>query len=141
MYFILLHLHSGLRWLLLIGFLYLLFRSFYALIRQLHFTKTDMILVRITSILAHIQLTTGIILYFISPIVNYFLHNTAAAMQQKEFRFFGIEHSIGMLAAIGLITYGSIMTKKRKKDKERFRTLAISYSIALVIILIAMPYR
>lgn len=141
MYSTLLHLHSGLRWLFLIAFACFFVRSIYAFIQRKPFKEKDKIALRTTTSLAHLQLLTGIVLYFISPIVSYFLHNPGAAIKQHEFRFFGIEHSLGMITAIVLISYAAIAAKKKKTDYMKFRTIVICYSTALLIILAVLPYK
>jgi len=41
---------------------------------------------------AHLQLISGIWLYFIGPIVAYILHHFVAAVHERAIRFFGMEH-------------------------------------------------
>lgn len=139
MYSTLLLLHSLTRWLILFIFLYALVRAYYGWIAKQKFNKFDSKVLLITSSLAHLQLVIGIVLYFVSPVVNYFLHNFKTAVHQEKFRFFGMEHAIMMLIAITLITIGSVIAKRKATDTGKFKTIAIWYSLGIILILTFMP--
>jgi hypothetical protein len=140
MYLTILHLHSFLRWLVLICLSFALCRSYNGWFSNRHFSSFDNWVRHITATIAHLQLILGITLYCISPLVRYFYSNYIAAIHQREIRFFGIEHSSIMLGAIVLITIGSAKAKRRKSDKDKFRTMAVWYTIALLVILISIPW-
>ena len=93
-----------------------------------------------TTTLTHIQLIIGILLYIISPLIAAFFHNFKDLVHNREIRFFGIEHNIMMLAAIIIITIGSIIAKRKSLDKDKFKTIAIWFTIGLIIILISIPW-
>lgn len=57
-----------------------------------------------------------------------------------EFTFFGMIHSLLMLVAIIVITFGSALAKRKTTDREKFKTMLYWFSIALIIILIAIPW-
>ncbi len=139
MYSILLILHSSLRWLILVSFIYALVRAYYGWIAQQKFNKLDSKVLLITSSLAHLQLVIGIGLYFISPVVKYFLHNFKTAVHLEKFRFLGMEHALMMLTAITLITIGSVIAKRKATDTGKFRTIAIWYSLGIILIVAVMP--
>jgi hypothetical protein len=90
--------------------------------------------------MAHIQFLLGVTLYFISPIVNYFLHNFNTAVHERAIRFFGMEHITMMLIGIGIISTVSAKAKKKPTDIQKFKYLAIWYTIALLVILSAIPW-
>ncbi len=140
MYSLILSLHSTTRWLVLIALLYAVFNAFRGLISHKLFTSTDNRIRHWTATLAHIQLVFGFILYFISPIIDYFLNHFKDAVHIREIRFFGMEHSLMMLIAVLIITIGSIKAKRKKTDREKFKTLAIWYTVALIIILANIPW-
>jgi len=95
----------------------------------------------VTATIAHVQLNVGVWLYFISPIVSYFLENFKEAVHMREIRFFGMEHVTMMSIAIILLTIGSIKVKKKLTDQEKFKTMLIWYSIVLVIIFLSIPWK
>lgn len=87
-----------------------------------------------TATISHIQLVIGVLLYFVSPVVDYFLHYFPSAIHERDIRFFGMEHSTMMFLAIVVITIGSSGAKRRQADKTKFKTIAITYTIGLLII-------
>lgn len=140
MYLSLLALHSLIRWLVLLSLLFAIYRAYRGWLTNRPFTKFDNAVRINTATIAHIQLLIGIGLYFISPIIDYFLRNFKEAIHQREIRFFGMEHSTMMLIAIVLITIGSAKAKRKQTDKEKFRVLAIWFTIALFILLTSIPW-
>jgi len=52
-----------------------------------------------------------------------------------------MEHSVMMILAITIITLGSAKTKRKQSDKEKFKTMAIWFTIALLIILTSIPWK
>jgi len=140
MYSFLLSLHSLFRWFVLISLLYSIYRGFSGASRGGVFTKSDDLLRHLTATIVHIQLLLGISLYFISPIVDYFLHHFSEAVHERELRFFGMEHSLMMLVAVIVITIGSAKAKRKTTDREKFKTMAVWYTIGLLIILSSLPW-
>jgi hypothetical protein len=51
-----------------------------------------------------------------------------------------MEHSLMMMVAIVIITIGSAKTKRRHTDTEKFKTMAIWFTVGLLIILISVPW-
>lgn len=135
----LLTIHSVLRWVLLILFVTTFVRAAYGFHWRKTFGKSDQILLRSTTSVAHLQLIVGVVLYFVSPIVDYFLHNFGAAVGQKQFRFFGMEHAILMIAAVVLITIAGAKAKRKPDSAAKFKTIVIWYVIALLLILGGLP--
>ena len=140
MYSILLPLHSLIRWLVLTSLLFSIYRAYRGWLLNKPFSKFDDKTRIITATIAHIQLVAGLWLYFISPVVSYFLSHFSTAVHQREIRFFGMEHITIMLSAIVIITIGSAKAKRKATDREKFKTMAIWFSIALLMILTSIPW-
>jgi cytochrome b561 len=140
MYSTILALHSLVRWLVLTGLLFAIFRAYNGWFSKKSFSSLDNSVRHWTTTIAHIQLVFGLCLYFISPVIDYFLHNYKEAVHQREIRFFGMEHSLMMITAIIIITIGSAKTKRRQTDNEKFKTMAIWFTIGLLIILTSVPW-
>jgi hypothetical protein len=51
-----------------------------------------------------------------------------------------MEHSLMMFIAISVISAGSAIAKRKVKDDEKFKTIAIWYTIALFIIFFSIPW-
>jgi hypothetical protein len=86
------------------------------------------------------QVLLGLILYFISPLTRTALQNFGAAMSSPDLRFFALEHVFYMLIAVILVHIGSVRARRAKTDVDKHRTAAIFYSLAVLIILIAIPW-
>lgn len=141
MYFNLLILHTLTRWLVLISLIYAIYRGYAGWLRNKTFTRFDNTVRHVTATIAHVQLAWGVWLYIISPITNYFLANFKTAVHERQIRFFGMEHVTVMLIAIVLITIGSAKAKRQSTDQLKFKTMAIWYIIALVLILSSVPWQ
>jgi hypothetical protein len=61
-------------------------------------------------------------------------------MHERVIRFFGMEHITMMLIAIILITIGSAKAKRKTTDADKFKTMAIWFTISLMIILSSIPW-
>jgi hypothetical protein len=140
MYPFLLALHSLIRWLVLTTLLFALFRAYRGSILKKPFTRLDNAARTWAATAAHVQLVIGLWLYFISPIVHYFLNNYKVAVHQRQIRFFGMEHITVMITAIILITIGSSIAKRQINDAAKFRTMAIWFTVGLLLILSSIPW-
>lgn len=98
------------------------------------FGKMDNILSLSLFSVTHTQLLIGVILYFVSPFVQF----SGAAMKDASLRYWTTEHNVLMIAAIVMITLGRTTLKKMADDAGRHRRLLIFNSIALAIILLAI---
>ena len=137
---ILLHAHSGFRWLLLIILLVAIYKAFTGYTANKPFTKSDNTIRLLTVIFTHLQLIIGLILYIQSPLVKLFWENPGSAITQEAPMFFGLFHFVFMLLAVVFITIGSAKTKKKNSDKEKFKTMRNWFLAALIIILLAIPW-
>jgi len=117
-----------------------LYRAYRGRLLKTSFSKTDNISRIISATVAHVQLVLGITLYFVSPIVAYFLHNFSTAVHERSIRFFGMEHITMMLIAITFVTIGSAKAKRKPTDQQKFKTIAIWYTIAFLIIFLSIPW-
>lgn len=129
------HLHSGLRWIVLIGLLVTVISSLIGMASSKEFSDKNRKLSLIAFISSHIQLLVGIYLFLVSPKVS--LENM---MTSTSYRFYSLEHPIMMVLAILLITLGYMKAKRGTVSKQRFKTLAVYYGVALILILAAIPW-
>jgi len=128
------------RWLVFLSLLLALFIAYKGYFTKSKFSKTDNSIRHWTATMAHIQLMIGMILYFKSPIIQYFISNFKVAIKDFNLLFFGMMHSSLMLIAIILITIGSALSKRKDTDSDKFKTMVIWFTIALIIIFIAIPW-
>ncbi len=135
MYNGLVHAHSGLRWVVLILLLITIFNAF-AKKSSGNFSEGDRKMALFTMIFTHVQFTIGLVLYFISPLVVF----SGESMKNTVQRFYLVEHIVLMLIAVALITIGHSKSKKAKTGTEKFKKISVFYLIALIVILVAIPW-
>lgn len=140
MYAILIALHSTVRWLVLASLVYAMIGGYRGWYGAKKFSRFDDTVRHSTATIAHVQFLLGVTLYIISPLVKYFLHNFSKAVHERQLRFFGMEHITVMLLAIVVITIGSAKAKRKAADKEKFKTMAIWFTIGLLLILSSIPW-
>ena len=63
-----------------------------------------------------------------------------AAMKDPKIRLIVIEHPLIMILAVILITVGFSKHKKKSTDKDKFKTIALYYGIALIFVLSRIPW-
>jgi len=142
MYTVFLHLHDTLRWLLLAILLVTLVKYLVGWIGNQAWKKLDNILGIVFTSLMDLQLLIGLVLYFVlSPVTKMAFGDFGAAMKNADLRFYAVEHFVMMLVAVVLVHIGRAKSKKAKIDRNKFKTALIYYTIALVVILAAIPWN
>ncbi len=140
MYTGLLHLHSALRYVVLILLIAAILKAFVGWFGHKPFTPADRKLGLFTMISVHTQLLIGLILYFISPTVRVALSDMGQAMQDTVARFWAVEHILTNLIAIILITIGYSTAKRAATDRAKFTRIALFYLIGFILIMTAIPW-
>ncbi len=140
-YDILKHTHGGLRWLLLVAIILAIFKFFTGWSRNRVFETSDKKLALWTLILAHLQLVFGLIMYFMGPYPQLLAENAKEVMSDSNLRFFAVEHLVGMLVAIALITVGYSRSKRLKHDFKKFKVLLWTYLVSFILILALIPWH
>lgn len=94
-----------------------------------------------TLIVSHIQLLIGLVLYFVSPRLQLFSESgMGEIMKDSVNRLYLVEHPLVNIVAVALITIGYSKHKKKLTSKAKLKTIAIFYSIALVLFLSRIPW-
>lgn len=132
--------HSAWRWVVLVMLFWTIFRFFSAYRQQRPFTASDNFMRQWAATSVHIQFLLGILLYFTSPVVDYFLHNFKEGMGEREIRFFGMEHVTVMFIAVAVISAGSSKAKRLSDHRRKFKTVVVYYLIGLLLILSSIPW-
>jgi glucan phosphoethanolaminetransferase (alkaline phosphatase superfamily) len=130
MYNGLLHLHNILRWLIL---LFLLIAMFQAFAKNSGLRKSSLWLM----ICAHVTLILGLYQWFAGQLGLKLINASgfSAVMKHDASRFWAVEHILGMLIAIILITIA-----RGKAKVLNYKAAAWLYLIALIIILAVVPW-
>ncbi|WPP49379.1 cytochrome B [Catalinimonas niigatensis] len=140
MYTGLLHLHSALRYVVLILLIIAVINALMKWQGKKEFKPVDKKIYLFTLIATHTQLLIGLILYFVSPIVDQAYADFGAAMKDAMLRFWAMEHFALMLIAIILITIGYSSSKKVVDAVVKHKKIAIFFLLGLVLILFAIPW-
>jgi hypothetical protein len=94
-----------------------------------------------TLIVSHIQLLIGLVLYFVSPRLQMFSElGMGEIMKDSVNRLYLVEHPLINIIAVALITIGYSKHKKKLTSKVKLKTIAIFYTIALVLFLSRIPW-
>jgi len=129
---ILKHAHSGLRWVALILLLLAIVNSLTAR----SYEKKHKMINLFAMVSLHTQLLIGLILYFVSDKVKFF----DGWMKDAFYRFYGMEHLLGMVVAIVLVTIGRKIAEKQTNDIDKHKKIRTWYTIGLVIIIASIPW-
>jgi len=132
--------HSYWAFLVLAMLIFAVFNAVTGVIKKRTFTDKDLRIGLFTLIVTHIQLLIGLGWYFMSPWFKALKANGAEVMGDKIVRLLSVEHPLMMLIAIVLITIGWSKHKKKTEDSAKFKTFAIFYGLALLLILARIPW-
>jgi glucose uptake protein GlcU len=130
----LVHAHSGLRWIALVLLIAAVITATSKWQGRSGYTDGNRKLYLFTLIAVHTQLLIGLLLFFISPKVDF------SMMSDKLYRFYTAEHTVGMLVAIVLVTIGYSKSKRADDATTKQRLIGIFYGIGLLLILASIPW-
>lgn len=134
LYSFFLHIHSGLRYVVLLLVLLAIIRAWADWLGKKPYSNGNRLLNLFAMISVHTQLLFGIVLYFLSPFVQF----NSQTMKDANTRYWTVEHITMMLIAIVLITIGHSRSKKITLPEGKHKTIAIYYTIALLIVVVAI---
>lgn len=139
-YSLLVHLHSIGRWIILLLLLIAIFNSLVA--GQRPWIRTDARTGTILTIFADLMFLIGVSLWYFGPRGYKYIETMGMSevMKNSVARFFAIEHITMMLIAVILIHIGKAQAKKSISDKAKHRRTLLFYLIALIIIMISIPW-
>ncbi len=138
----LLHLHNLLRWVILILLVLSIAKAYVGWTGKKTFSAGDKKVWLFTMISGHITLLLG--LYQVAFGRYGFFTTTlpegTSVMKDKFFRFFWVEHPVGMLIAIVFLTLAHGMAKKAVSDEVKYKKAFYYFLIALIVILASIPW-
>jgi hypothetical protein len=142
MFSVLLQVHNILRWVILLLLLISILQSFVGWIKHRELREGDAKLWLFTMISVHTTLLIGLILLLFGRygILSTGLPEGVNLMQDKFYRFFWVEHPVGMLIATALITLGRGVVKKQITDPLKYKRAFWFFLLALVIIMATIPW-
>jgi len=132
--------HSYWAYLVVLMLAFALVNAILGITKKRDFTDKDLRIGLFTLIVSHVQLLIGLGWYFMSPAYKALKADSAAVMGNSASRLLAIEHPLMMLVALALITIGWSKHKKKTEDKAKFKTFAVFYGLALLLILSRIPW-
>lgn len=118
--------HSGWRYIVLVLLVLAVLQAFSGWFGKKSYTEGNRKLNVFTLISVHVQITFGLILYFLSPLV------------EAGIRYWKMEHIALMIFAAILVTVGNARSKKIVDSSAKHRIIAIYFGFALLVILVAI---
>jgi hypothetical protein len=139
-YTVILFIHNLFRWLVLIAAAWSLFRVWRGWLGKRAWANADRLAGLLFSISVDVQLALGLVLLFVSPLAKSFFTDSAAAMKVPDIRFFAVEHVPLMVISAVSIHAASAIASRAEGDIEKFRRAALGQTLAVVLILVAIPW-
>ena len=133
----LLDLHSAIRYIALILLIISIISAYGGLVNHRDFSKARRRLFLATTGFLNFQMLLGLLLYFLKG--DYAAWGNLSGATGMIF-FFGIIHLIGMFIAITLVNMGYRTSLKKETDPDKFRRVAIFFSIGLILIFLFIPW-
>lgn len=136
-----LHLHNVLRWVILILLLVAIIRHFKGMSSNTPVSTGDKKVVKFLMITTHVNLLVGLVLYFIGNwgVKSFSTLGMGGVMKNNYARFFAVEHLIGMLIAIVLITIVNAKVK-RATGSDIHKKAFVMLIVTLIVIFLSIPW-
>jgi len=133
--------HSYWAYIVLIVLIFAVVNAFIGLKANKKFEAKDLRIALFALIASHIQLIFGFVAYYFSPFYDTMrAAGMGEVMKNSDLRKVLIEHPLVGIIAITLITIGFSKHKKKTTDTSKFKTIAVFYTIALILILSRIPW-
>lgn len=141
MYYIILFLHSWLRWLVLTAMILSLFLSFYGFLTNKYFGLVYKRIFVGFRILLGIQVLIGLILYFIvSPLTTHYLYHDIRHVVDFPVSFFTLIHPSGMFIAFIWCKMEEQKAEKCADSKGKFKIWALNTLVIFFIVMMTIPW-
>ena len=140
MYDVVLNLHSYWAYFVLLILIIAVVNALIKTFGNKEYTAKDFRISLFTLIVSHIQLLIGLVLYFVSPRFELWSELGGKVMSNSIARLYLVEHPFVNIIAIALITIGYSKHKKKLTSQSKLKTIAIFYTIALVLFLSRIPW-
>lgn len=134
LYGILKGLHSGFRYVVLLLVLVAIIQSVIGWLGNKSYTEGNRKINLFAMISVHTQALFGIILYFVSPLVQF----SSQTMKDDTTRYWTVEHIAMMIFALVLVTIGHSRSKKILQPQYKHRAITIFYALALLVVVVAI---
>jgi putative Ca2+/H+ antiporter (TMEM165/GDT1 family) len=143
MYDFLVATHNVVRWIVVILGSVAVIRAFWGWFGKKEWTLSERKIGILFTSAIDVQLLLGIILYFVvsewglKTILN---QGMSFVMSDSTYRFFAIEHAFLMILGVIFAHLGSMLPKKVDDSQSKFKSAAIWFMLALVVIFAGIPW-
>ena len=142
MYEFFLIVHSWLRWITLLLAIVVIFKSYAGWLGSKAYTKGDNGMSAGFVGTLHLQLLIGLVLYvFLSPWTQTAFQDFGGAMKDSMLRYWAVEHIFVMILGIIIAQIGRTKARKAVEDVKKFKTQALFFTIAIVLMLSRIPFH
>lgn len=139
-YSTLLVIHGIMRWFVLFAGIGTVIGCLLGIFLNLPFRPAGRILGLIYVSLVDTQFLVGVFLSIASPIVHYFWTNPESGMKSHDLRFFAVEHTVIMLAALSIAHIGAVRSRRYPLSLKAYKSAALWYAVSLVVIILGIPW-
>jgi hypothetical protein len=141
MYTALLVIHSWLRWVVVFSGVAALGGAAGGVATRRAWLPVDDLRTRLFAISLDVQFLIGLILYVaLSPVTQAGFANIGGTMRDPVLRFYVVEHITGMVVALALAHIGRARLRKAADAAARHRTVLIFVGLAMVALLLSIPW-
>lgn len=139
MYTLFKNVHSYWAYLVLIVLVLATFNAIIKTLGKKEYEANDFRLSLFTLIVSHFQLLIGLVVWLSA---GYFDEmGMGDIMKNATMRSNVVEHPLTMVIAVALITIGYSKHKKKLTSAAKLKTIAVFYTIALVLVLAKIPWK
>ncbi|MBB5397884.1 cytochrome B [Mucilaginibacter sp. AK015] len=126
--------HSGFRYVVFVMVVIAIFSAFAGWFGKKTYSDGNRKFNLFTMISVHTQILLGLVLYFLSPFVKF----AGGVMKDPASRYWTVEHISMMIIAMILVTIGHSKSKKAILPGDKHKAIAVFYTAAFVIIVVAI---
>ena len=141
MYTALLFVHSWLRWFVILSGIAALGGAVGGVTTRRAWLPIDNLRFSLFTHSLDLQMVIGLILYvFLSPVTRSGFESIPLTMRDPILRFFVVEHLVGMVIAVVLANIGRARARRAADALARHRTVLIFGGLAMVALLLSIPW-
>lgn len=141
MHFIVLTVHSVLRWVVVVFALLAIARALSGWLARKEWSPGDQRIGLLFILALDLQLFLGLMLYFfLSPVTHVVFEQFTMAMRDRVLRFWAVEHPTVGLLAVAVAHATRVFSRRSRESVTKHRRTAVGFTFTLLLILLAIPW-